>query len=701
MILETKKKPVAITAEINGDLSFIPFSKVDRKLNFSRFDTGGVTTQSDAPGLQTYLFSDRGIYRPGDTINLGIITKSDNWKTDISGVPLEITVTDPTGLEIRREKISFEKDGFQEFQHESKESSLTGKYTFSVYIVKDNKRGSLLGSTTVRIEEFLPDRMTIKTSFDSKLNNANSITNSLGWLETDDNLKVKVLLTNLFGTPATNRKISSELTVSSTTPYFKKYSEYTFKNPIKSESSASLSEYKESLTDSLTNDEGKAEFAPDLKKFSKSLYRLTFITKGFEAEGGRSVTSELSSLIIPSKFLIGYKSDGATSYISQNSEKMQKIIAINSLLENIEYKNAIFECSEIVSVPVLTKQENGTFSYQNIEKLVPQSSEQIDISKEGSLFKINTTRPGDFIVKIKSKEGEEINSFNYSVAGNINSQSNINQNGELDITLNKTEYKPGEEIEIAIRSPYTGAGLITIEKDKVYAFSWFKADSTSSLQKIKIPSDMTSGGYINVSFIRSIDSREIFISPLSYGVKPFTIARTPYMHSLKLEIPQKAKPGDTIKIGYSSEIKSKGVIYLADAGILQVAKYSVPKPVDYFFRKKALEVSTFQILDLILPEFSILKDLSATGGDQDLFSKHLNPFKRKRDKPVVWWSGIIEFKPETEFIEYTIPEYFNGTIKLFAVSVTPGKYCSRRKGNCCKSRPDSNSQCSSCCNSGR
>ena len=56
---------------------------------------------------------------------------------------------------------------------------------------------------------------------------------------------------------------------------------------------------------------------------------------------------------------------------------------------------------------------------------------------------------------------------------------------------------------------------------------------------------------------------------------------------------------------------------------------------------------TSQILDLILPEFKKLMAASAPGGDGDgALGRHLNPFKRKHDKPAVYWSGIVDVDGE-------------------------------------------------------
>ena len=92
-----------------------------------------------------------------------------------------------------------------------------------------------------------------------------------------------------------------------------------------------------------------------------------------------------------------------------------------------------------------------------------------------------------------------------------------------------------------------------------------------------------------------------------------------------------------------SGVRSRVAVFAIDEGILQVARYRLGDPLDHFFQKRMLEVSTSQILDQILPEFARLTGMAAPGGDGDsLLGKNLNPFKKKRKPPVAWWSGIVE-----------------------------------------------------------
>src|SRR5204862_132535 len=132
------------------------------------------------------------------------------------------------------------------------------------------------------------------------------------------------------------------------------------------------------------------------------------------------------------------------------------------------------------------------------------------------------------------------------------------------------------------------------------------------------------------------------------------------------------KPGEPFKIHYGTDRPSRIAIFAVDEGILQVAGFRTPDPLGFFFQKRALEVRTSQILDLILPEFARLMAASAPGGDQAAaVGRNLNPFKRKRDKPVAFWSGVRDARPDGADYSFTVPEYFNGTLRVMAVAVSP------------------------------
>ena len=100
---KNERAPVLYLARRGGDSSFLPFDGRDRTLDFSRFDVGGVESSADRAALAAYLFSDRGIYRPGEQIRAAAIVRNQDWSGDLDRLPLRLEVTDPRGIVVRRE----------------------------------------------------------------------------------------------------------------------------------------------------------------------------------------------------------------------------------------------------------------------------------------------------------------------------------------------------------------------------------------------------------------------------------------------------------------------------------------------------------------------------------------------------------------------------------------------------------------------
>jgi uncharacterized protein YfaS (alpha-2-macroglobulin family) len=267
-------------------------------------------------------------------------------------------------------------------------------------------------------------------------------------------------------------------------------------------------------------------------------------------------------------------------------------------------------------------------------------------------------------------------SLNFFVAGESNLTLSLDKSAELDLKLNKREFTTGEEIEINIITPYIGSGLITIERDRVYAYKWFTATQTSSRQTIRIPETLEGNGYVNVSFVRSPTSREVFISPHSYAVAPFSLNTSNHAIGVTLDVPAEVRPGMPLRIGYTANRSGKIVVYAVDEGILQVANYQNPNPLSAFFQKRALQVNTFQMLDLILSDSRAIREAAGIGGDfayemaRAAMMANINPFRRITEAPVVFWSGIMDVSAnQRTYVTYNVPQYFNGALRVMAVAV--------------------------------
>jgi uncharacterized protein YfaS (alpha-2-macroglobulin family) len=656
--LRREKTPLLILAQKDADMSFMPLATGGRGLNLSRFDTGGVESAKSAQQLSTYLFSDRGIYRPGETTHLGVITRTADWNGALTGLPLNVEISDPRGMVVSRRELKLSAASFDEITFTSQPGAPTGTYNAVAYLVRDERRRDTLGSTSFKLQEFEPDRMKVQLALSARPVE--------GWLKPDD-VKAKITAAQLFGEPAANRRVEGELSLTSVLPQFARYSDYRFQIGERP-----TEPYHETLTGLKTDDKGDAEFNLDLKRFIGRAYRLNILGRVFEAEGGRNVAAQNSVIVSDASYLIGVKGDGGLEFVQRASAREARWLAVNQQLEPVAADGLTLEWVQRKFVSVLTQQGNGTLAYVSKLKEIVRDSRSVRIAVGGSRFPLPTQEPGDFVLVLRNTSGGELNRLSYSVAGQANLSRSLERNAELQVQLDKPAYGPGSTIAVSIRAPYIGAGLITVERERVFSYQWFKTTTTSSVQHVTLPDNFEGNGYVSVQFLRDPSSDELFLSPLSYGVAPFGPDLTARTQAIALTAPRQVKPGATLSLRLTAAEPSRVAVLAVDEGILQVARYKNPDPLGFFFQKRMLEVETRQILDLILPDFKRFLALAAPGGDADGgFARHLNPFNRKRKAPVAYWSGVVDVGTAGRELRYQVPDYFNGRLRIVAIGISP------------------------------
>lgn len=656
--LRAEKAPALILVNAANDTSFLPWDRRDREMDVSRFDVGGVAESEEAGKLAAYGFSDRTLYRPQENFHVGFIVRSQDWAANYEGLPLVATITDPRGMEVKSEPVTLDASGFTAIDYTTRYTSPTGSYGVNLYLVKKGVASDLLGSTTVQVREFLPDRMTIKVELTKQ--------NPGGWTTAQD-LNAKVTLTNLYGTPASNKRVVTRISLTPGIPSVRGMPGFRFHDPLKPNDPV-----QESLAAEHTNEEGTAQVNLNLQRFAPATYRLNVMAEGFEGEGGRSVAAEATTFVSPLPYMIGYKTEGDLSYLHMGSAQTVLLAAASPEGERMSVGGLVQVLLERTYVSALVRQTNGTYRYESVGKDIERRRTPLQFTKADTQVTLPTDKPGTFFLTVQNAEGLELQRVPFTVAGQGNLARTMDRITELQLSLANASVAPGSPLEVQIKAPYAGSGLITIERDRVYAHKWFRTDTTGTIEKIDVPAGLEAGGYVSVAMIRDAASPDVFVSPLSYGIVPFSLNRDQRRIDIKVDAPALAKPGVVMTFNVTANKPGRAVVFAVDEGILRVAKHPNPDPLGHFLQKRQLGVSTTQILDLILPEHRLLMQALAPGGgdeaDGSALGANLNPFKRKQDTPAVYWSGLVDVGPQGKELSFLVPDSFAGTLRVMAVA---------------------------------
>ena len=168
---QRERAPVLYLARRGGDSSFLPLDGRGRSLDLSRFDVGGVESNADrararrVPVLRSrHLSARRGDSRGCDRSQPGLESATS------TGLPLRLEITDPRGTVIRRETFMPGAAGFGEILH-ADEGELADRHVHArrCRSCADQYDADLIGSTTVQVRDFQPDRLRMKAGFSAAI----------------------------------------------------------------------------------------------------------------------------------------------------------------------------------------------------------------------------------------------------------------------------------------------------------------------------------------------------------------------------------------------------------------------------------------------------------------------------------------------------------------------------------------------------
>lgn len=632
-------KPALLTAKNNSDFNVLNLR--DTKVNTSRFDVGGYTELPN--GLQTFAYSERDIYRPGEQVNAVAIIRNQTWESP-GKLPVKVVVSLPNGSQFQTFNKQLNEEGSLEVNFALNENQITGAHTIQFF----SSNNVLLGSKTILVEEFMPDRIKVNASLSS---------NKIQLSETN---KLEIEANNLFGTPASNRNYEVEISLKK--KYFspEKYSNFTFQIVNTS------SYFDKTFISGTTDQSGKAS---EEIKFDESLENMGMLhadvyTTVFD-ETGRPVNAKNTFDVSTQNTYYGIGDFGY--YLSTNQAINIPLVALTDKGNLAQDAKATVQIVKHEYKTVL-KKYGSSFRYESneIEKEITQKN--ITLSKVEQ-FKFTPLLSGRYEIRIfhPSNNSRYVSRSFYAYGyGNTNLSSfEVNTEGNIEIELDKKSYSPRENAKVLFKTPFPGKILVTLEGKDVLEYFYVNTDERSAELVIPLKESYLPNVYISATLFKPHTESEI----------PFTVAhgyQTLNIEDKNRKLPveitavekSRSKTKQTIKV--KTEANSKVSIAVVDEGILQITNFKTPEPYDYFYQKRALQVSGHNIYPFLFPELSASK---STGGDGGFdMAMRTNPLQNNRVKPVAFWSGILtaNSRGEAEF-EIDIPQ-FSGSLRVMAVS---------------------------------
>jgi len=615
------RKPYLLVAKQGSERGYL---KLDdgSSLPLSRFNVGGDEVQS---GLKGFLYGERGVWRPGDSIYMSFILE-DKLKTLPPDHPVEFELYDPNGKLYRRITQTSSVDGFYSFHTATETSSPTGNWSAKV------KVGGALFEKNIKVETIMPNRLKIGLTFGgaTELTKGGDITGALTaqWL---------------FGGTAQNLKAKVDAFLSPKTTTFKNYEDYVFDDPT-----LAFTTQTSTIFDGRLDADGKASVNTNInvEKQAPGQLNANFLVKVFEPGGNFSI----QSLSMPYNVYQGYV--GIKTPKGSDLSGMLFTDKDNEIdIADVDVKGNAFAGTRNVELELYkiqwrwwwdeTGNEMSNFTQDKFNKLIKTESIKLTNGHGKWNLHINQADWGRYLIRVKDPEtGHSTGKIIYVDWPNWSErlqQTNPTEAAMLSFTADKTNYKVGEDATLTIPTMSDGRALISFENgSKILKTTWIDTKKGQTRYTFKIDETMAPNIFVNVTLLQRHSQTVNDLPIRMYGAIPLIVDNPQTILKPVISMPDKIKPETPASVTVS-EASGKEMTYtiaIVDEGLLDITNYKTPDPHETFYAREALGVKTWDLFDYVIGAYGGgLERILSIGGDGTAGTNH--NVSVNRFKPVV------------------------------------------------------------------
>ncbi len=647
--------PYLITVKSAEDFSFLDLK--DRQLSTSDFDVGG--TQMLQNGFSAFVYSERDIYRPGETVHLATIVRGKSIHVP-TPFPVRLRILGPDEKIVDEQQKMLNEEGAAEFQTTIARYLKTGKYTALILLGNKDE----IGRTGFNVEEFIPDRMKVRLSTDRDS------------YQTGNEMKICVDAVTLFGPPASNRRVRGKITIENADFSPKQWRGFTFRDERKSFPGDSYD-----IDEARLDQNGRHTYRFRIPEDLNPLSGLRGILSATVLEpGGRGVTAYKSVLIHPADVYIGLRKI-EPGYAKINSGTKMEFVVVSPDGKAVAEHPVQVEFYRIFWHSIL-KRVNGKYRYvseetENLIKRTPRVS-----TEKPQVFEVTPEDYGKYRVVVRDSKSRASTSVTFYASGWGYVPWAMDHPEKIEIGLDKKTYLPGDVAKVQVRAPFAGRLLLTVERDGILFQKTYALKENTATINLPVKTSFEPNVYVSAHLIRSSLLLERNMPARAFGVAPLVMDTRSKRLGIRLTVPEKmhSKKNLTVKfqVLHSRNKRAYVTIAAVDEGICQLTDFQPPDPMTYFYGKKRLSVESFDMYSVILPE---IRSQSSPGGGmvEAARKRHISPVGVTRVKPVAFWSGLIKTdRNGTGKVTFKIPR-FNGSIRIMAVASSGNQFGSGKK----------------------
>ncbi len=658
--IELKRKPYLLVAKKGTERGYL---KLDdgNALALSRFDVSGEEVKN---GIKGFIFGERGVWRPGDTMFINCIIEDREGKLP-KDHPVEFSLFTPQGQLYKHIIESDAEDGFYLFKTNTDAAAPTGNWLVKV------KCGGAAFEKRIKVETVMPNRLKINVDF-----GADPLLGTGG--TTAGTLNAKWL----FGAAGKNLKAKIDASLYAKQTSFAKFAGYVFDNPT-----ADYSTQQKTMFEGTLDADGNASLKPafETDEAAPGMLNANLLIKVFEPGGAFSI----DNVTLPYSPYASY----AGLKLPAGEKPFDYLLAGKThtvQLADVDAKGNAIGGSSQVQVQFYRIQwrwwwdDNGdnlsNFTQNEYNKLIKEETVTLTNGRGQWQFNTSANEWGRYLVLVKDvKSGHTTGAVFYIDEPGWQSRSgNDDQSAAtmLSFSSNKEKYNVGDEVVLNIPSSKGGKVLVSLESgSKVIKTFWQPTEQGQTQVKFNAEEGMAPNIYATVSLLQPHAQTLNDLPIRMYGSIPLFIEDKNTVLKPVLNIPSSIRPEQQVSFTVSEQ-QGKEMTYsvaIVDEGLLDLTRFKTPDPHSAFYAREALGVKSFDMFDYVIGAWSGgLERILTIGGDAE--GGPVKEKKANRFKPVVTYLGPFHLdKGETQKKSFTLPAYI-GSVRAMVVAAHKGSY---------------------------
>lgn len=623
-------------------------------LSVSKFDVSGVRLQK---GIKGYIYGERGVWRPGDTLFLSFML-NDNANKLPKGHPVKFELRDPYGKVTYQETKTNGTNNFYKFVVNTSDEAPTGNWQAKVNV------GGASFSKTLKIETIKPNRLKIKTTFDDEVLGANK------------NIQGNLEVLWLHGAIAKNLKTDINVRFNPGKTSFKTFPGYVFDDPTRR-----FGTEEQEVFQGRISGEGKASFnlKPKLENKAAGMLKASFITKVYE-NGGDFSTDVISKDFSPYSTYVGVnvpKGDKARGMLLTDTKHNFEVVSVDDKGIPKSVKNLEVFIYKVdwrwwwdTSEDNLSSYNRGSYHNEVFKTKVTTSNN----GKANFNFELKYPEWGRYLVRVVDPNGGhatgKIMYIDWPGWAGKSRKNDPSAATMLLFSTDKNTYNVGEKAIVTFPSSEGGRALVTVENGtEVLSSQWVTPQKGETKFELPIEELYTPNVYINITLLQPHADTANDLPIRLYGIVPISVEDPNTKVQPKLTMPDVLRPEETItlKVGENNGKPMTYSIAIVDEGLLDLTRFKTPNPWNSFYAREALGVKTWDVYDDVIGAYGgSINQVFSIGGDAEAGGSKSK--KANRFKPMVVFEGPFELKKgETRAHKIKIPKYV-GSVRTMIVA---------------------------------